>query len=76
MSYVVSVTGVLTITQYNKGPEAQSQAEETFGAQLMMVLGATVPCLCGLRANAPAANGCLGTGGCMSGHLGPMNCEL
>ena len=26
--------------------------------------------------NAPAANGCLGTGGCVSGHLGPMNCEL
>ena len=25
---------------------------------------------------APAANDCLGTGGCVSGHLGPMNCEL
>ena len=25
---------------------------------------------------APAANGCLGTGGCVSGREGPVNCEL
>ena len=57
-------------------PESQSEEEETFGAQLMMVLGARAFCPCELCAIAPAANGCFGTGGCVSGREGPVNCEL
>ena len=33
-------------------------------------------CPCELCAIAPAANGCFGTGGCVSGREGPVNCEL